>query len=126
MFEVRVEAEFAAAHFLKEYHGKCENLHGHNYAVFAHARGMGLDEGGMLIDFSQLKQALRQVCKAFDHTNLNDFPEFAQNPSAERIAYEIFKRLYNELQKISHSYAESLFAVDVYETPTSRARYIKD
>lgn len=126
MFEVRVEAEFAAAHFLKDYHGKCENLHGHNYAVFAHARGKSLDEGGMLIDFSQLKKELRLICSGLDHTNLNDLPEFAQNPSAERIAYYIYTHLYNELQKISHLYAECLYAVDVYETPTSRARYIKD
>jgi 6-pyruvoyltetrahydropterin/6-carboxytetrahydropterin synthase len=126
MFEVRVEAEFAAAHFLKDYHGKCENLHGHNYAVFAHARGKTLDEGGMLIDFSQLKKALRLICGSLDHTNLNDLAEFSQNPSAERIAHYIFLQLYNEMQKISPSYADFLYAVDVYETPTSRARYIKD
>ena len=48
MFEVRVEADFAAAHFLKDYNGKCENLHGHNYKVFAHVRGYVLNEGGML------------------------------------------------------------------------------
>ena len=39
MFETRVEADFAAAHFLQDYHGKCENLHGHNYKVYAYARG---------------------------------------------------------------------------------------
>ncbi len=126
MFEVRVEAEFAAAHFLKDYHGKCENLHGHNYAVFAHARGTTPDEGGMLIDFSQLKKALRSICGELDHTNLNDLPVFKQNPSAERIAYFIYSRLIEELKKISVSYADHLFAVDVYETPSSRARYRKD
>ncbi len=126
MFEVRVEAEFAAAHFLKDYHGKCENLHGHNYAVFAHARGNSLDEGGMLLDFSQLKKALRGVCAELDHTNLNDTPEFSQNPSAERIAVYIFNRLYSELEKINSMSAGLLYAVDVFETPTSRARYCKD
>ncbi|MBP5793227.1 MAG: 6-carboxytetrahydropterin synthase, partial [Spirochaetaceae bacterium] len=50
MFEVRVETEFAAAHFLRDYHGKCENMHGHNYKVYAHAKGSALNEGGMLID----------------------------------------------------------------------------
>ena len=72
MFETRVEADFAAAHFLQDYHGKCENLHGHNYKVFAHARGEELDEGGMLLDFTILKGKLREVCKKLDHTNLND------------------------------------------------------
>lgn len=126
MFEVRVEAEFAAAHFLKDYHGKCENLHGHNYAVFAHARGNSLDEGGMLIDFSQLKKALRSVCGQLDHTNLNDMQVFNNNPSAERIAQFIFSRLYEDLEKISSADAQLLYAVDVYETPSSRARYTKD
>ena len=72
MFEVRVEADFAAAHFLRDYNGKCENLHGHNYKVFAHVKGSQLNEGGMLMDFSKLKNALRAVCKQLDHTNLND------------------------------------------------------
>jgi 6-pyruvoyltetrahydropterin/6-carboxytetrahydropterin synthase len=126
MFEIRVEAAFAAAHFLKDYHGKCENVHGHNYAVFAHARGKTLNEGGMLIDFSHLKTALRKVCNELDHTNLNDMSVFDQNPSAERIAHYIFLRLYEEVEKISKAYAQQLYAVDVYETPTSRARYIKD
>lgn len=56
MFEIRVEAEFSAAHFLTHYHGKCERLHGHNYRVFAHARGSNLGEGGMLLDFGVLKR----------------------------------------------------------------------
>lgn len=125
MFEVRVEAEFAAAHFLKDYHGKCENLHGHNYRVFAHAKGDSLDEGGMLIDFGELKAALRKVCKVLDHTNLNDLQEngafvFMQNPSAERIAKYIFDKIKQELPSCP------LYAVDVFETSTSRARYVAE
>lgn len=118
MFEVRVEAEFAAAHFLKDYHGKCENLHGHNYSVFAHARGNELDEGGMLFDFTLLKKALRDVCGELDHTNLNDFAFFKMNPSAERIAIYIYEKIKKRLPDVP------LYAVDVFETPTSRARYI--
>ena len=105
MFEVRVEADFAAAHFLKDYHGKCENLHGHNYKVYAHARGTELDEGGMLLDFGILKGALRSVCKILDHTNLNDLTEngelvFKNNPSAERIAFWIFNQLKKQLKEL--------------------------
>lgn len=130
MFEVRVEADFAAAHFLKDYNGKCENLHGHNYKVYAHVRGSKLNEGGMLMDFSLLKAALRSVCKKIDHTNLNDLEIFRQNPSAERIAMYIYDGIIAELKKqgLDLSYAEGktepvLFAVDVFETETSRARY---
>lgn len=133
MFETRVEADFAAAHFLQDYHGKCENLHGHNYKVFAHARGEELDEGGMLLDFTILKGKLREVCKNLDHTNLNDLCEngesvFAQNPSAERIAKYIFEHLFAALKKCDEENgtknAEKLCCVDVFETETSRARYI--
>ncbi|MCR4939473.1 MAG: 6-carboxytetrahydropterin synthase QueD [Treponemataceae bacterium] len=128
MFENRVEAEFAAAHFLRDYHGKCENLHGHNYKVYAHVRGTELDEGGMLVDFSILKASLRKVCGELDHTNLNDKEEnghsvFMQNPSAERIASWIFRKLREELGKEDEQAAGKLYAVDVFETPGSRARY---
>ena len=124
MFEVRVEADFAAAHFLKDYNGKCENLHGHNYKVFAHVRGNNLNEGGMLLDFSKLKDALRKTCKILDHTNLNDFPFFNQNPSAEKIALFIFENIKKELnESIDIPKEPFLYAVDVFETETSRARY---
>ena len=130
MFEVRVEADFAAAHFLRDYNGKCENLHGHNYKVYAHVRGSHLNEGGMLMDFTKLKGALRTVCKQLDHTNLNDMEIFDQNPSAERIAMYIYNQIIDLLKKEGQdlSYAENktspvLFAIDVFETETSRARY---
>ena len=133
MFEVRVTADFAAAHFLKDYNGKCENLHGHNYKIYAHVRGNVLNEGGMLLDFSKLKNALRTVCKKIDHTNLNDLEYFKQNPSAERIAMYIYDGIIAELKKegLDLSFQEGktepvLFAVDVFETDTSRARYSID
>lgn len=130
MFEVRVEADFAAAHFLKDYNGKCENLHGHNYKVFAHVKGTELNEGGMLLDFSLLKKVLKSVCKELDHTNLNDMEIFMNNPSAERIAMYIFNQIIvkikeNNIDLSSKKSSESavLYAVDVFETETSRARY---
>ncbi len=130
MYEVRVTADFAAAHFLRDYNGKCENLHGHNYKVYAHIRGEKLNEGGMLMDFSALKKALREVCKNLDHTNLNDMSVFEQNPSAERIATYIFDQIIGLVKKenIDLSYMPGkkepwLWAVDVFETETSRARY---
>ncbi|MGN0739241.1 MAG: 6-carboxytetrahydropterin synthase QueD [Treponema sp.] len=127
MYKVRVEDDFAAAHFLQDYHGKCENLHGHNYKVFVYLKGERLNEGGMLYDFSVLKQNLKSVLKLLDHTNLNDIQEdgkfvFAQNPSAERIAKFIFDRLLcasPDLQKL-------LYRVDVFETEKNRASYFLD
>ena len=133
MFEVRVTADFAAAHFLRDYNGKCENLHGHNYKVYAHVRGSVLNEGGMLMDFSKLKAALRKVCGELDHTNLNDLAVFDQNPSAERIAMYIYDGIIKELKTEGEDLTFScdkktayLSAIDVFETETSRARYRVD
>nr|WP_318716290.1 6-carboxytetrahydropterin synthase QueD [uncultured Treponema sp.] len=126
MYEVRVEADFAAAHFLKDYHGKCENLHGHNYKVYAHVRGDRLDEGGMLLDFTELKASLRKICGLLDHKNLNDFDCFKQNPSAERIASFIAENILEDIPALIKKDTGNahLYAIDVFETDTSRARYI--
>lgn len=130
MFEVRVEAAFSAAHFLKDYHGKCERLHGHNYKVYAHVRGSRLDAGGMLLDFSELKKALRAVCGELDHRNLNDFDFFRQNPSAERIAMYLYDGITRQLPALRKDGTDGgdarLYAIDVFETDTSRARYCPD
>ena len=126
MYEVRVEADFAAAHFLRDYHGKCENLHGHNYKVYAHVRGSNLDEGGMLLDFTQIKKTLRNVCELLDHKNLNDFDYFDQNPSAERIATFIAGKILESIPELKDKNGTHLHAIDVFETDSSRARYILD
>ena len=124
MFEVRVEDDFAAAHFLRDYHGKCEALHGHNYKVFVHVRGAALNEGGMLFDFTQLKAALKKVLATLDHTNLNDNPFFDQNPSAERIALYICQNVQAELD--AQKKDVRLYSVDVFETDRNRATYYSD
>ncbi len=117
MYLVRVEAGFAAAHFLKHYGGKCERLHGHNYKVRVWAKGQALGEGGMLLDFARLKGALREVLEGLDHGLLNDIAAFDDDPSAERIAEFVFKALAERLPQAP------LHAVEVFETDTSMARY---
>ncbi|GAB1484020.1 hypothetical protein MASR2M78_28370 [Treponema sp.] len=76
----------------------------------------------MLLDFGILKKALREVCLLLDHTNLNDEAIFASDPSAERIAKYIFERVEARLAEAGLD-ASLLYSVDVYETPTSMARY---
>ncbi len=121
MFHIRVEDSFAAAHFLTRYHGKCENLHGHNYRVRVHAEGKDLDEGGMLFDFGVLKKGLRGVISILDHSLLNDHEEFKNgDPSAERIAAYIFNSLKKELPECP------LSKVEVFETEKNVAAYIPD
>ncbi len=121
MYYVRVEAEFAAAHRIVHYHGKCERFHGHNYKVRVWVSGKRLGEGGMLVDFGIVKAALRNVLDAsLDHRNLNELPEFEDDPSAERIAKFIYDQLCAKLPDMV------LSAVDVFETANSMARYIPD
>ena len=74
MYEVMIEEEFSAAHALRGYRGKCENLHGHNWKVEVYVRGDRLDQIGMLVDFKELKEATRRVMKLLDHHVL-DFRE---------------------------------------------------
>lgn len=117
MFSVRIEAGFAAAHRLVHYNGKCERLHGHNYKVRVWAEGENLGEGGMLVDFGILKGALARVIADLDHRDLNEIADFADDPSAERIARYIFDRM------LAENPALPIAAVDVFETDTSMARY---
>ncbi|MBN2659032.1 MAG: 6-carboxytetrahydropterin synthase QueD [Spirochaetales bacterium] len=120
MYTARVEEWFAAAHFLVNYHGKCENLHGHNYKVRVTVKGTELDAGGMLCDFGILKTALKDVFKELDHVNLNDLPFFSDgNPSAERIAEYIFI----EMEKRLDIEPAALSLVEVFETEKHVASY---
>ncbi len=120
MYTARVEEWFAAAHFLENFHGKCENLHGHNYKVRVTVEGTSLDKGGMLCDFGILKKGLKEVFKELDHSNLNDLPFFSDgNPSAERIAEYIFQAL-KKLLIISPA---ELSLVEVFETEKHVASY---
>ena len=122
MYTARIEGEFAAAHFLSHYRGKCENLHGHNYRVRVWVRGEGLDEGGMVADFGLLKQCLKCALEPLDHHNLNDMAVFADDPSAERIARYVFEQVERKLPDFSVD-PGLLWAVDVFETPINMARY---
>ena len=122
MYKVRVELQFSAAHFLSHYRGKCENLHGHNYKVRLWAKGTDLDAGGMLADFSLLKKALKCAVDPLDHSNLNDMEVFENDPSAERIARFIFESVSQKLPELGLA-SSLLHAVDVFESPSSMARY---
>jgi 6-pyruvoyltetrahydropterin/6-carboxytetrahydropterin synthase len=87
MFEVTVEQTFAAGHALRNYKGKCENVHGHNFKVQVRIEGEHLDETGMLVDFIDVKNVMRRVIDRLDHQFLNEIEPFdVKNPSAENIA----------------------------------------
>jgi 6-pyruvoyltetrahydropterin/6-carboxytetrahydropterin synthase len=86
MFEVSVEQTFAAGHALRNYKGKCENVHGHNFRVQVVVEGERLDNG-MLVDFLDVKELMRGVIARLDHQFLNEIAPFdVKNPSAENLA----------------------------------------
>ena len=93
MFEVTVEAGFSSGHYLRNYHGKCENPHGHNYRVLVTLEGEELDEAGLLLDFKLLKTLLRPVVERLDHLMINDIEPFTElNPSAENLARYFYQQ----------------------------------
>lgn len=97
MFEVSVDQTFAAGHALRNYKGKCENVHGHNFKVQVVIEGEKLDEAGLLVDFIDVKSAMREIIERLDHVFLNDIEPFnVKNPSAENIA-EYF---YTEMRRL--------------------------
>ena len=94
MYELTVRSEFAAAHRLRGYGGSCENLHGHNWRVELHLAGEKLDELGLLVDFRDVKGALRAALDELDHTYLNDVPPFdSANPTTENLSRFLYERL---------------------------------
>jgi len=102
MYELIIKSEFSAAHHLRGYKGKCENLHGHNYGVELYIRRRKLDKLGMAIDFTVLKKALDSVLAEYDHHYLNELKDFSRiNPTAENIAYMITRKVKKHLPGIS-------------------------
>jgi 6-pyruvoyltetrahydropterin/6-carboxytetrahydropterin synthase len=121
MFEVSVEHTFAAGHALRNYRGKCENVHGHNYRVRVLVRGEKLDHVGMLADFVELKRLLRAISEPMDHVFLNDMPPFNElNPTAENMAWYICEKLREGL-KLDNPVA--IAEVTVWETDIQSATY---
>ena len=121
MFEVTIEESFAAGHALRNYHGRCENVHGHNYRCHVTIEGDRLDEIGLLVDFVALKKIVHAVLDRMDHQWLNEFPPFdVLNPSAENMARYIFEQV-SEGLKTREGVRVGL--VRLWETDTANATY---
>ena len=121
MFEVTIEETFAAGHALRNYHGKCENVHGHNYRCQVTLEGAELDDIGLLVDFVELKRVVHSVLDRMDHQWLNEFPPFdVLNPSAENMARYIYQQVAEGL-KVREGVRIAL--VKLWETDTAYATY---
>lgn len=123
MFEVMVEAQFAAGHYLRNYRGKCENPHGHNYKVQVTLQGSELDEAGLLLDFKLLKQVMRPVVDRLDHQMMNDMEPFLElNPSAENIARYFYQETNKQLREMTNGRVGVKECL-VFETDFTTAKY---
>ncbi|MEA3346030.1 MAG: 6-carboxytetrahydropterin synthase QueD [Chloroflexota bacterium] len=122
MYEVTIQQHFDAAHALRGYDGRCENLHGHRYQVAVCLASGELNDIGLAFDFTELKALLQeQVLSRLDHTNLNETPPFDQiNPSAENIARFVYERLTAALPQAHIRW------VRVWESPDAWATYYPD
>ena len=116
MHSVKVEAYFSAAHKLRNYKGKCESLHGHNWKVEVVVVRFKLDKAGMAMDFKALKTELKKVLERLDHSYLNSMAYFKKaNPTSENIAKYIYDTLRARIKDIS--------TVTVWESDNSAATY---
>lgn len=123
MYEVTVEELFAAGHYLRNYHGKCEKPHGHNYKVRVTLAGRELDKAGLLLDFKDLREVMKHIIDRLDHQMINDIAPFTElNPSAENLAKYFFDETNGRLKTVTQG---RVFIKDVtiFETDTTTATY---
>ncbi len=121
MYELKVVTQFSAAHSLRNFHGKCEDLHGHNWKVEIYVVSEELDQAEIVMDFGELKDMAKEVLSGLDHKHLNELEFFqAHNPSSENIA----RFIYEGLVPIIDRPAVSVSRVSAWESDTSRATYI--
>ena len=120
MYLVSVQQHFDAAHYLRDYKGKCEQLHGHRFETVVTLQTQELDDLGMAYDFSELKKHLQKILNKLDHVCLNEVTPFDKiNPSSENIA----RTIYRQLQPLLKNAPVSIHSVEVWESPESRAVY---
>ncbi|MBI5098168.1 MAG: 6-carboxytetrahydropterin synthase QueD [Nitrospirae bacterium] len=120
MYELMVETDFSAAHQLRGYKGKCENLHGHNWRVQIIVSSDKLNDIGIVIDFHEIKEISREVISQLDHSFLNDvFPFTEINPSSENIAKWIYDSMYKKIKQKNCAVS----SVTIWENDTSSATY---
>jgi len=93
-YELLITTDFGAAHSLRQYKGKCERLHGHNWHIDVCLAADALNHDGMVMDFVEAKAMLREVLKNYDHYHLNEVPPFDQiNPTSENLARVLAERI---------------------------------
>lgn len=121
MYVVSVQAHYDSAHFLRNYKGKCERLHGHRYVVELALARDDVDANGLAFDFVEVKRHLRELAEYLDHQNINELPPFTDiEPTAENQARYFFDEL---KRRLPEAMRDAMLYVRVWETPTQWAQY---
>ena len=137
MYALECEYAFDSAHFLTDYYGKCENLHGHRWRVVASIQQEALQIEGtmkdMVLDFGVFKKAVKAFCDELDHTFLVEDGSLKPTTlkaleeegfaltvlpfrtTAENLAHYLFERLREQ--------GLPVWQIEVDETPNNRAFY---
>lgn len=140
MYTLKTELCFDAAHFLAGYKGKCSNIHGHRWRVVAEIKSSALSaEGqtrGMVVDFSTLKEDLKNKVDQFDHALIVE-KNTLKSKTMEALREENFKIIEIDFRPTAENFAKFFFdefckmnysisTVTVYETPSNCASYSAD
>ena len=123
LWRLTIREEFASAHALRHYQGKCESMHGHNYAVEMVVEGRTLTpDTELVVDFTLLKKELREELALIDHQNLNELPPFdTLNPSSENLARYLYQKLKQRLKDMP----VRMYSMSVGETSRQSATYME-
>lgn len=137
MYYLKTEQSFDAAHFLKGYEGKCSNIHGHRWRVVAQVSAPDLSQEGqtrgMVVDFGDLKQALKEICDGLDHCLIYESGSLKEG-TVQALLGEGFRLVAVEFRPTAENFAHHIFRllqqagypvhrVEVYETPNNCAAY---
>lgn len=123
IYTLKILADFASAHTLRDYPGDCSRMHGHNWKIEVEVTATALNSHGMGMDFKTIKTATRKLAKTLDHRYLNDIPPFdTVNPTAENIA----QYFYQSLSKTINIETAKISGVTLWETDRACVRYSED
>lgn len=125
MYEISVSTTFDAAHFLRDYVGKCSRMHGHTWTVEATLAGEQLGPDHLLIDFLDIKAVLSRLLDKYDHACLNESAPFDKlSPTSENLARVLFEKLEAEIRSMERDVR--LVSVRVSESPNTGVTYYPD
>jgi 6-pyruvoyltetrahydropterin/6-carboxytetrahydropterin synthase len=125
MFEVHVTTMFPAAHALRNYYGKTEPIHGHNWRAKITISGPRVDSMGLLIDFVPLQKEMGRIIGRLDHQFLNEVTPFDEiNPSAENIAFYLWEQFSASVPAMQPEFQVTVSRVEVWETDNCSSVYL--